>query len=129
MKIRTVALAAIFAAACSSPFGVDPVGDWGGTQAHLDLKLSGGTVQYSCGMGTIDSGWVENPDGSWLANGKHYFGGGPVPDTGFTPHTALYSGRFAGDHLDFIVFVPDVGDTLGPFHVVRNGPARPYLCA
>lgn len=128
MKIRTVALAAIFASACSSPFAVGPVGDWGSSQAHLDLTLSGGTVQYQCGMGTIDSGWALNPDGSWLATGKHYLGGGPVADSGRSPHAALYSGRFIGDRLDFRVFVPDVGDTLGPFNLVRNGPGVSEIC-
>ncbi|HEX4562065.1 MAG TPA: hypothetical protein VH113_09575 [Gemmatimonadales bacterium] len=128
MKIRAVALAALFAAACSSPFGVDPVGDWGGTRAHLDLRLSGGTVQYECGMGTIDSGWAENPDGSWLATGQHYLGGGPASDTSHSPHPALYSGRFTGDRLNFRVFVPDLGDTLGPFSLVRNGPGVSEIC-
>lgn len=128
VKTGAVAVAAILAVACTSPFGVGPVGEWGSHQAHVDLKLSGGTVQYQCGMGTIDSGWAESPDGSWLATGKHYLGGGPVPDTGRSPHPALYSGRFTGDRLDFKVFVPDLGDTLGPFSLVRNGPSISELC-
>lgn len=128
MKTGALALAALFAAACTSPVGVGPVGDWGGHQAHLTLTLSGGAVRYQCGMGTIDSGWAENSDGSWLATGKHYFGGGPVPDTGRTPHPALYTGRFQGNQLAFRVFVPDVGDTLGPFQVIRDGPNVSEIC-
>lgn len=128
MKIGAIAFAALLAAACSSPFGVDPIGSWGSTQAHVDLKLSGGTVQYQCASGTIDSGWAKNPDGSWLATGKHYFGGGPVRDSGGTAYPALYAGSFQGDRLDFRVFVPSLGDTLGPFHLVRNGPQVSNLC-
>ena len=127
MRIGVI-FAALTAVACSSPLGVGPVGDWGSQQAHLDLNLSGGTVTYQCGMGTVDSGWAKNPDGSWLASGKHYFGGGPVPDSGRQPHAALYAGRFEGNRLDFTVFVPDVGDTLGPFHLVRGGPPVSEIC-
>ena len=52
----------------------------------------------------------------------HYFGGGPVPVPGPTPHPARYAGVVWGDRFDFTVTVVDLGQTLGPFHMIRGGP-------
>jgi hypothetical protein len=127
MKV-TAPVVALLAAACTSPLGIGPLGDWGSDQASLELTRAGGTATYQCGMGTVDSGWTEGTDGSWSATGKQYFGGGPIPAGGHPPHAALYSGRFDGDRLAFTVIVPDVGDTLGPFHLIRGGPSVSEIC-
>jgi hypothetical protein len=119
---------AILGAACVSPVGIGPVGDWGSNQASLKLALSGGTVMYQCGMGTVDSGWTVQTDGSWRANGEHFFGGGPAPVNGRPPHPAVYSGVFEGDRLTMTAIVTDLGDTLGPFHLVKNGPSVSEIC-
>jgi hypothetical protein len=127
MRISTLALFAL-AIGCSSPTAVTPLGDWGGKQASLTLTISGGTVAYLCGAGTIDSAWTISKDGQFSATGSHYFGGGPVPVGGTPPHPARYSGLVDGEFLTLTVLVIDLDQTLGPFQLIRGGPAVHELC-
>lgn len=120
--------AALALAACSSPTAPDAVGTWGGTEASLTLSLAGGTVGYACGAGRIGAGWTLDAAGRFAATGVHYFGGGPVPAPGPTPHPARYSGVVSGDRFVFTVTLAETGQTLGPFHMVRGGPPVDLLC-
>ena len=113
---------------CSSLTDASAVGQWGSQQASMTLQLSGGTVAYQCGAGTVDSAWSLGSDGQWLATGLHYFGGGPDPIQGRPPHPARYVGHLAGYRLDFTVTLTDLNQTLGPFHLVRGGPTVSEVC-
>jgi hypothetical protein len=113
---------------CSSPTAPTALGEWGGQPASLSLTTSGGTVAYLCGIGTIHSGWTITNGGQFAASGRHYFGGGPVPPGGTTPHPAHYSGQVDGQSLTMTVLVTDLKQTLGPFHLIRGGPAVHELC-
>ena len=124
----TTAVLLLCVAACSAPTDGSPAGQWGSQQASLILQPSGGTVTYQCGAGTVDSTWSVDSDGQWLATGTHYFGGGPEPAHGRTPHPARYTGQLHGNRLDFTVNLTDLGQTLGPFHLVRDGPAVSEVC-
>lgn len=109
---------------CGCSFLTAPgvLGNWGGREASLVLARSGGTLSYACGAGTIDSGWTLTPSGDFTASGRHFFGGGPAPAQGRPPHPARYAGVVDGDTLSLTVTVTDLGETLGPFHLVRGGP-------
>jgi hypothetical protein len=113
---------------CSSPNAPTALGEWGGQEASLTLTSSGGTVAYLCGTGTIDSGWTISDGGQFASSGWHYFGGGPVPPGGRTPHPAQYSGQVDGLSLTMTVWVTDLKQALGPFHLMRGGPAVQELC-
>lgn len=119
---------AVLAAACSSATAPEAAGTWGGTEASLVLTRSGGTVSYACGMGTIDAAWTLAADGRFVATGFHYFGGGPVPAGGGTPHPAVYAGLVRDGRFEFTVTLTDLWQTLGPFHMVRGGPAVVEMC-
>ena len=124
--LAIVALAG--AAGCASPTAPDPVGAWGGTQASLVLTAAGGAVSYACGTGTMDSTWTVSSTGAFLATGRHYFGGGPVPAGGGTPHPAIYRGEVGGNAFTFTVTLTDSNQTLGPFAMVRGGPPVRETC-
>jgi hypothetical protein len=113
---------------CSSPTAPNPDGAWGGPEASLVLSPAGGRLAYLCGSGTMASNWVLSPDGRLTGSGQHYFGGGPVPPGGPVPHPARYSGRLDGDTLDLTVTLTDLGQTLGPFRLLRGGPAVHEIC-
>ena len=127
MRRSGLALVAL-AIGCSSPSAPTVLGEWGGQQASLSLTIAGGSVSYPCGAGTIDSAWTIGNDGEFSASGVHYFGGGPVPPGGTPPHPARYSGQVAGQFLTLTVFVTDLQETLGPFRLIRGGPAVHELC-
>ena len=127
MRLSGIALFAL-AIACSSATAPTVLGEWGGKEASLSLTSSGGTVSYLCGAGTIDSAWIISPDGQFTASGWHYFGGGPVPPGGTTPHPARYSAQVDGQFLTMTVLVSDLQQTLGPFHLIRGGAAVHELC-
>ena len=121
-------LAGLGCADAAAPTAPDLAGQWGGPDATVTLTVAGGTVEYACGSGTVDSGWGVSPDRAWHATGQYYSGGGPAPSEGRPPHTATYSGRFQGDLLTFAVAVPDLGTVLGPFTVKRNAPGASEIC-
>lgn len=118
----------LVALACRSPTAPAVLGTWGGRQASLVLADSGGAVSYRCGSSTIDSAWTLSPAGQFSATGRYYFGGGPVPPGGGTPHPARYSGQILGSTLTLTVTLTDLGSTLGPFILVRDGPPVIQLC-
>ncbi len=112
---------------CSSPTAPDLEGSWGGTEVSLELAGSVGTLTYLCGSGTIDFLTLSS-DGRFAATGVHYFGGGPVPPQGHPAHPARYAGRVEGDRLTLTAHLIDLGQTLGPYRLVRGGPAVTELC-
>lgn len=126
---RDLVLLPFLLVACSTtPTATSVVGAWGGTSASLVLQADGGQVTYLCGAGTIDAGWSVAPDGAFTATGRHYYGGGPVPIEGRTPHPATYLGHIDGDRMTLTVTVIDSNATLGPFELVRNGSVVHEVC-
>jgi hypothetical protein len=127
MRFPNLALLSL-ALGCSSPTAPAALGSWGGPEASLLLTTSGGTLSYACGAGTIDSAWTLTDAGQFVASGQHFFGGGPVPPQGHPPHPARYSGQVLGDVLTLTVTLSDLHQSLGPFHLVRGGPAVVEQC-
>jgi hypothetical protein len=126
-RCRFLSLLAIVLA-CSSPTAPKAEGDWGGNGVSLSLARTGGVLTYACGAGTMDSAWTLSPDGQLTGTGQHFFGGGPVPSQGRPPHPATYSGRIEGDVLTLTVTLTDLGQTLGPFRLLRGGPKMQEMC-
>ncbi|HWA58705.1 MAG TPA: hypothetical protein VG692_15705 [Gemmatimonadales bacterium] len=117
------------AAACGEQ-GTGPTleGQWGGQVASLQLSSSGGSLQYQCGAGTINPGWILTNRGTFTATGEHFFGGGPLPPAGHGAHPARYAGHLTGARLVFTVTLTDLDQVLGPFEVVRGGPPVADMC-
>ena len=113
---------------CSSPAAPEAEGTWGGADASLTLTRSGGALSYACGAGTVDPGWTIDASGRFTATGVHYTGGGPVPISGRPPHPAAYTGQVRGDAFVLTVTLSDLAQTLGPFRMVRGGPAVIEVC-
>lgn len=128
MRLIGGCLLLITVLACNAPTAPTMEGAWGGTQASLVLSRSGGTIQYQCGNGTIDGDWTVSADGTFAGTGEHYFGGGPEPVGGRTPHPAQYTGQVNGSEFTLTVVLTDLSDTLGPFELVRDGPIVTELC-
>ena len=114
--------------ACASPTAPSVEGVWGGTEASLSLARDGGVVTYLCGSGTMDSSWTLSRDGQLAGTGVHFFGGGPIPPGGQPPHPARYSARIDGNTMMLTVTVTDLGQTLGPFRMVRGGAVVSEMC-
>lgn len=127
LRCRLLPLLAVILS-CSAPTAPEAQGDWGGPDASLSLSRAGGTLSYTCGAGTVDPAWDLSRDGRLTATGQHFFGGGPVPAAGRPGHPARYSGRIEGNTLVLAVTLLDLGQTLGPFRLVRGGPRVQELC-
>jgi hypothetical protein len=125
MAVILVGLAAL---ACHAPTAPEPVGTWGGQEASLVLSGSGGTMSYACGSSTVDSAWTIGAGGTFSATGLYYFGGGPVPPGGAVPHPARYAGLILDDSFTISITLTDLNETLGPFHMVRDGPLVVQRC-
>lgn len=118
----------VLAACGSTPTAPELTGQWGGPDADLTLAVSGGSVEYACGEGTIDPSWSLGPGGQWHAAGQHFTGGGPVPPSGHPPHPAVYAGTLRGDQLTFSVTLTDLDQVLGPFTVIRGRATALNFC-
>jgi hypothetical protein len=130
MRALTFVLCVLVIGCSSSSEQPEPnvIGDWGGTEASLTLSRAGGDLSYPCGAGTIDSTWTLSTDGHLAGTGQHFFGGGPQPVHGRQPHPAIYAGTVDGDTLILSVTVADLGQTLGPFRLLRGGPVVMERC-
>lgn len=121
-------LLVLAALSCTSPTAPEVAGTWGGTSVSLVLRTDGGDLTYQCGTGTIAPGWNVAADGTFTATGEHFYGGGPAPSGGRTPHPATYSGHVDGDHMTLTVAVTDTDSVLGPYELVRDGPEVSQIC-
>jgi len=113
---------------CSAPTAPEAEGVWGGPDASLSLSRTGGVLSYSCGTGTMDATWTLSRDGRLTGTGQHFFGGGPVPPEGRAPHPARYAGRIEDNTLILAVTLTDLGQTLGPFSLLRGGHLVQEVC-
>ena len=118
--VRLSALFFLFALGCASPTSPNPTGQWGSNDANLTLSRSGGTIEYGCGLGTIDSTWSVGSSGRFTATGLHFPEGGPVPIGGIPPHPARYLGTLRGRWLTLSVTLTDLDQTMGPYTLERG---------
>lgn len=121
-------LSFLLALGCASPTSPDPIGQWGSNDANLTLSRSGGTIEYGCGLGTIDSTWSVGTSGQFTATGMHYTEGGPVPIGGVPPHPARYRGTLRDPWLTLSVTLTDLDQTLGPYRLERGRTGSLVKC-
>jgi hypothetical protein len=123
-----LALALCLALGCASPTAPDAIGQWGGTHANLTLTEIGGTVEFDCGSGVIDPGWILSASGRFAATGVFFHGGGPEPIEGRPPVPAHYSGIFRDSRLTLTITLTGEEVPLGPFELERGRTAALTKC-
>ena len=132
MSLRFSSLVTLFLFGCTTATGPsrseDILGDWGGQDANLTLSVSGGTVEYGCGLAVLDQSWTVSSTGVFGATGKHYPEGGPIPIGGIPPHPARFEGQVHGNLFTFTETLTDLNQTLGPFTVERGKVVQLLKC-
>ncbi len=125
-----VLMALLLAGGCQSlPAASGPVtGRWSGPHISMALGAGGGTIDYDCAHGTIES-LVTATGGAFVAHGTHTpEHGGPVrADEALPVLMTRYSGRLRGDHMTLMGRV-DNGILLGPFELRRGAEAMLTRC-
>lgn len=103
-------------------------GPWGGVHVSLALSDSGGSVRYDCAHGAISGPVRTDRRGKFDVAGVHVRErGGPVRMNERAAEVpARYVGVVTGDRMTLRVLVG--ADTLGPFELTRDGPARIVRC-
>jgi hypothetical protein len=108
----------------------DVVGEWGAPHLALVLTEVGGTLEYDCAHGTINSGWTIDSEGRLRGDGEHVQEhGGPIREgEDVVPRPARYDGVLWGDHLHLSVTLTDSAQVLGPFDLERGKTGPVYKC-
>lgn len=103
-------------------------GRWGGAHVELLLLPSGGSIEYDCADGALDTAVVLDADGNFRVPGRHVRGHGGPEQIGeqLPSQPALYEGSVAGDRMQLRVRVD--ADTLGPFTLQRGADAQLLKC-
>lgn len=73
-------------------------GLWGGMEIELKVSGSQSTYRLDCAHGVIDGPIVTDTDGNFMTTGSITREGGPVPQGGFHPQPATYSGTVQGSN-------------------------------
>jgi hypothetical protein len=103
-------------ASCSTDYtGVAvPTGEWGGTNAGLEVSETGATALFKCGaQGAIAEPLRLDATAHFQASGTYE---PRLVQTG--PRPATYLGLVSGDHLVLTVRLD--GESLGPFELLAH---------
>lgn len=105
-------------------------GSWGGRHVGLMLGPLGGTLDYDCASGTIDSPVRPDRGGHFAAVGRHTPGQGGPEREGQQAQSwpATYSGRLRGDEMTLSVRVEQTGIEIGPLRLGRNAEPIIFRC-
>lgn len=104
--LRSVfAVAMVVNMSCAAPAPPPLTGQWGGDHVRLTLGVTGGHIEYDCGIGTIDAPVHPGTDGVFAVSGKHdeYTSGPAAADETPSSRIASYRGKLDGDHMTLIV--------------------------
>lgn len=117
-------------ASSGSETRLDP-GNWGGRGAALTVTQTGAELKFDCAHATITEPVVVQADGQFSASGEFVRErGGPVrlnePPAKGEP--AVISGEVNPPELQLTVELPDRGQTLGPFTLIRSQQAILRRC-
>jgi hypothetical protein len=131
-KITGLALALGHAWSCSGGPSTDldrvPVGVWGG--AHLELTVTdlGGTSEFDCAHGTLDSALAVDGEGRFDVPGTLVREGGPEHEGTPRPRQIVrYAGKMDGRAIELDVFSA-TGEPIGSFRVEHGRPATLWKC-
>jgi len=106
------------------------IGSWGGDHVQMDLEEAGGTLEYDCAHGTIDSGWILTDDGKFSGTGEHVIEhGGPVREGEVLPvRPASYTGTVSGNRMDLTVTLTDSAQLVGTFELEQGSQGQIVRC-
>jgi hypothetical protein len=107
-----------------------PPGTWGGEHLALTVTDDGATLEFDCAAGKIATPLVTDTDGRIVAAGDYTpeQPGRVRPDEPPASRGAQYTGQLTGDTLVLSVALAESKETLGPFTVVKDAPARLHKC-
>lgn len=114
----------------AAPRGRQPVqqGIWGGTDASLLVRGDGGTFQLFCAFGSVDQPFRTDSMGRFHAAGTYTRQMGAVPPGGIPMYSGRYSGVVHGTTMSLTVFVPELGQTLGPYSLTYGVNSNLTIC-
>lgn len=122
---------------CSDAVAPNPVGVWGGTHVRLEIVNrptsgvpGGGTVEFDCAHGSINSAVLTDRNGTFSAPGVYIQEhGGPIRDgEQVIMHPAVYSGEISGSKMTLTVARTDTAWTAGPFSLERGVTGAVFKC-
>jgi hypothetical protein len=122
-------LTAVVTASTAPTPGRVPRGNWGGDHARLIVTSKGGTVEFDCGHGSIDSALRADGGGRFATRGRYFREhGGPVrKDEAPDAVPARYSGSLRRGSLTMLVTLSN-GEELGPFELRLGQRPRLMKC-
>ena len=130
MKPITGAWPAVLLVMCSTGGDLDrvPTGAWGGEHVRLTVTDSGGTVEFDCAHGTVDSPLAVDAEGRFDVAGTLVREGGPVREGGEEPPQRVkYAGRTDGRTMTLELHSA-AGESLGSFQLERGKRAVLLKC-
>ncbi len=105
-----------------------PQGSWAGAQVNLVVTSSGGTIELSCGHGTIDQTMLLNSSGGFDASGTYVQEGGPTTVGPENRLPARYSGLTDGKSMTLTITLSTKGQKIGPLQLQFGRQSRLVKC-
>jgi hypothetical protein len=131
-KLSGLAFALGVAWSCSASSAVDmdrvPAGAWGGEHLRLVVTDSGGTAEFDCAHGRLDSPLATDGEGRFDVPGTLVREGGPIREGAEEASQSVrYVGRTDGRSMQIEV-VSAEGEGLGAYSVEHGQPAILRKC-
>ena len=105
-------------------------GKWSSTLAELTLNEQGGSITFTCAVGTISQPVKPDSGGAFSVAGSYTRLSGAKPPEGTpppTPQPSTYSGKVTADKLTFSGKLQD-GTGIGPIEVIKDSPQQVLIC-
>src|SRR5262245_16973798 len=131
--VSGLALALGLGGGCSSglsavDFDRVPAGVWGGQHLRLTVTDNGGTSEFDCAHGSLDSALAVDAEGRFDVPGTLVHEGGPVREgVEEVRQSVRYTGRTDGRAMEIDV-VSAAGERIGAYHVEHGRPATLRKC-
>jgi hypothetical protein len=131
--VSGLAVALGFAWSCSAghsavSFDRVPAGNWGGEHLQLVVTGSGGTSEFDCAHGSLDSLLTVDGEGRFDVPGTLVREAGPVREGEEEPRQSVrYAGSTDGRTMEIEV-VSAIGERIGSFHLERGRTAILRKC-
>jgi hypothetical protein len=104
-----------------------PAGVWGGEHLQLVVTEAGGTTEFDCAHGSLDSPLALDEEGRFDVPGTLVREGGPIREDPQPSQSVRYVGRTNGRSMRIEV-VSAAGEGLGAYSVEHGRPAILRKC-
>jgi hypothetical protein len=107
-----------------------PTGTWGGDHIRLEVTSTGGLVDFDCAHGSVDEPLILDSNGRFDARGS-YTRESPGPqreDQPVRPKLARYTGGVQVSTMTLTITLPEEGQIIGPFSLVKDKLPRISKC-